>query len=154
MHLRLFSSTAIACLTLALTACSPKAVPLDEQQVTRIVWQALEPNTSSHNQSAWEVVSIEPVTGGEVQDQFEGEPVPGGCAPGPNPPENATIAPDGSYWYVEMRPRPTTPQPQPPEQYSPTAPPLVPEPYIYQAHFLVDASTGQIIARKLLCVIY
>ncbi len=154
MQLPSRSFAAMACLTLALNACSAKVVPLSEQQVVEIAWQALEPNTSSHNQSAWEIVDVQAVTGREVQDLFAGVPVPGGCAPGPTPPDNARIALDGSYWYVEMQPRPATPQPQPTEQYSPTAPPNVPEPFVYQAHFLVDASTGQIAARKLYCAIY
>ena len=145
----------------ALAACSPgapDAPPLsptpDEQQVVDIVWQALEPNTSSHSQAAWELVEAKMVEGQDVPDLFEGEPVPGGCAPGPSPPENAEIALSDSYWYVQMRPRAATPKPLPTEQYSPTAPPRVPEPYLYQAHFLVDARTGQVIARKLFCVIY
>ncbi len=148
------SFTSLVCLTLVLTACSAKVAPLSEQQVVDIVWQALEPNTSSHNQGAWEIVGVQAVIGREVQALFEGEPVPGGCAPGPTPPDNATIALDGSYWYVQMRPRSATPRPQPTEQFSPTAPPSVPEPFVYQAHFLVDASTGQVVARKLHCVIY
>jgi hypothetical protein len=154
MQLLLRSFTSMACLALALTACSAKVVPLSEQQVVEFVWQALEPNTSSHNLSAWEIVGVQAVTGREVQDLFAGEPVPGGCAPGPTPPNNARIALDGSYWYVQMQPRSATPRPQPTEQFSPTAPPAVPEPFVYQAHFLVDASTGQIVARKLYCVIY
>ena len=144
----------LACLTLALTACSAKVVRLSEQEVVDIVWHALEPNTTSHNQAAWEIVGVQDVTGREVQDLFEGEPVPGRCVPGPVPPDNATVALDGSYWYVQMRPRSATPRPQPTEQFSPTAPPSVPEPFFYQAHFLVDASTGQIVARKLYCVVY
>ena len=144
----------LACLTLALTACSAKVVPLSEQEVVDIVWHALEPNTTSHNQAAWEIVGVQGVTGREVQDLFEGEPVPGRCVPGPVPPDNATVALDGSYWYVQMRPRSATPRPQPTEQFSPTAPPSVPEPFVSQAHFLVDASTGQIVARKIYCVIY
>jgi hypothetical protein len=146
--------TLLACLTLALTACSARAVPLGQKQVSEIVWQALEPNTSSHNQSAWEIVNLQSITGKEVQTLFEGGPVPGGCAPGPPPPGNATIMPNGSYWYVQMKPLSATPQAQAAEQFSPTAPPNIPEPFVYQADFLVDASTGQIVARKLHCVIY
>lgn len=144
----------MACLTLALTACSAKAVPLSQQQVADIVWQALESNTSSHNRAAWEIVTVHSSTGREVQALFAGEPVPGGCAPGPTPPANAAIVLDQTYWYVQMKPRSATPRPQPTEQYSPTAPPSVPEPFVFQADFLVDASTGQIVARKLHCVIY
>jgi hypothetical protein len=124
------------------------------QQVGDIAWQALEPNTSSHNQAAWEVISLQTVTGRDVQDRFEGGPIPGGCAPGPEPPENAAIALDGSYWYVQMKPRLATSLPEPSEQFSPTAPPNIPEPFVYQADFLVDAGTGQVTARKIYCVIF
>jgi hypothetical protein len=162
MHLRWRSFLLLVCLTLLLTACSGRVgtpseqqlITLNEQQVADIAWQALEPNTSSHDQAAWETVSVETVTGHEVQDLFEGEPVPGRCAPGPAPPDNDRIAPRSSYWYVQMKPHLATPRPQPTEQFSPTAPPSVPEPFVYQAHFLLDAGTGQVIARKLYCVIY
>jgi hypothetical protein len=147
-------STLLACLILTLTACSSQVAPLGEQQVADIVWQALEPNTSSHNRAAWEIVGVEAVTGRDIRGLFEGEPVPGACAPGPTPPDNAAIARSSSYWYVEMRPRSATPRPCRTGQFSPTAPPSVPEPFVYQAHFLVDASTGQIVARKLHCIIY
>lgn len=134
------------------TAVPPTPIPISEQQAIDIVWQALDPNTSSHNQAAWEIIDVQTVTGREVQDQFEGEPVPGGCARGPTPPDNSTIALDGSYWYLQMRPRYATPRP--PAELSPTSPPNVPEPFVYQAHFLVDSITGQVVARKLHCVIY
>ena len=146
------------CLALVLTACSVRPATqtpaLSEQQVISIVWAALEPNTSSHNQANWEVISVQSVIGQEVQDVFEGEPVPGSCAPGPTPPDNAIITPNGSYWYVQMKPRPATPQAWPTEQFSPTAPPRVPEPSVFEAHFLVDGNTGEIVGRKLYCVIY
>jgi hypothetical protein len=135
------------------TPAPPPIIPLSEDQVLEIVWGALEPNTSSHDQAAWETISVQTVTGREVQDLFEGEPVPGGCAPGPTPPANATIALDDAYWYVLMRRRYATPPPYP-APLSATAPPNIPEPFVYEAHFLVDASTGQIVARKLSCVIY
>ena len=142
---------AIAVLTLALTTCSTKTAPLREQQVIDIAWLALEPNTSSHNQAAWEVVSVQSVRGQEVLDMFEGEPV---SCPGPTPPKNAMIALDSFYWYVQMQRRPATPQPQPTEQFSPTAPPRIPEPFLYLAHFLIDSRTGHVVARKFDCVIY
>jgi hypothetical protein len=168
MRLSLSSFIKLICLALLLTACSADAPPvsyevtpvsdevnpLSEQQVVDIAWQALEPNTSSHDLAAWEVVDVRVVTGLEVQDLFEGEPVPGGCAPGPEAPDNAAITLDGPYWYVEMKARYATPQARPTEQYSPTAPPLVPEPFVYQARFLIDAGTSQVIARKIDCIIY
>lgn len=160
MKLTLRSRISILFLILILTACSVEDNPrnktnsLNQERIVDIGWQALEPNTSSHNQAAWEVLDVRTVSGGEIQELFEGEPIPGKCAPGPTPPDNMALAPNDSYWYVQMRPRPTTPEPQPTEQFSPTAPPIVPEPFVYQAHLLVDASTGQVVARKLYCVIY
>jgi len=126
--------------------------PLNQEQVIETAWQALEPNTHSHNQSSWEVTVVQLVSGQEVQDQFGGEPAPG-CL-GPTPQENKRIDPGGSYWYVEMRPIYATPQPEPEGQYSPTAPPIIPEPFIQKAQFLIDAVTGEVTARQLFCVIY
>jgi phosphoribosyl-dephospho-CoA transferase len=71
MQLLSRSFTSLVCLTLVLTACSAKVAPLSEQQVVDIVWQALEPNTSSHNQAAWEIVGVQAVTGREVQALFD-----------------------------------------------------------------------------------
>jgi hypothetical protein len=145
--------TMLTGLIVALSACSTNTFSPGEQQVIDIVWGALEPNTSSHDQAAWEIVDMQTVKGREVRDLFEGEPVPGNCAPGPTPPDNAQIAPVGSFWYVQMRPRFATPQPQPEEQFSPIAPSKVPEPFATQAHFLIDSITGKVVARKLQCVI-
>jgi hypothetical protein len=126
--------------------------PLNQAQVIKIAWQALDPNTHSHTQTAWEVNTIQIVTGQEVQDQFTGDPARG-CL-GPTPPDYMLIVPDGRYWYVEMQPIPVTPQPVPDGQYSPTAPPNIPEPFVQKAQFLIDAITCEVTARKLFCVIY
>lgn len=125
---------------------------LPEAQVLDIVWAALEPNTSSHTQSNWQVKETQLVKGEKVAKQFEGEPVTG-CWFGPTPPENKEISPTNEYWYVLMTPSPATPEPfygTP----SPTAPPLIPEPFLRQAHFLTEPRSGEIIARKLICVVY
>ncbi len=138
------------------TPALPSPLPLDEQQVINIVWQAFDPNTSSHDQTAWDIIEVRNVTGQEVQDLFKGDTFHLVCTPGPTPPANASIVPDGSYWYVEILRHPVTPRPMPTELYSPTARPIIPEPYVYEAHFLVDAITGQVVARKIsiFCVIY
>ncbi len=154
MRSSLHMITVITCLALALAACSPTAAPLSKQEAGEIAWRALEPNTSSHSLTAWEVAELRSVTGQEILDRFPGEPAAGGCVPGPIPSANTAIAPGGSYWYVVFKPGRATPLPQPTEQFSPTAPPLVPEPFVYEGRFLIDAVTGQIAARKLFCVIY
>jgi hypothetical protein len=111
----------------------------------------LEPNTASHDQANWQVETVELVKGEQVADQFEGQPAPG-CL-GAQPPANQPINPTDRYWYVVLRPAPVTPRPWVGTP-SPTAPPLIPEPFTREAQFLLDAGQGGVVARRLLCVIY
>jgi hypothetical protein len=163
----------IVVLALELAACSGPTEPLSKQvldadsealepntsshdranweQVLDAAWEALEPNTSSHDRANWEVAEVRHVVGREVAEQFEGRPAPG--CPGPTPPANGAISPSGAYWYVHLKRRPATPVPQT-GTIPPTAPPVVPEPFMYQAMFLIDPADGQVVARKLYCVIY
>lgn len=125
---------------------------LGKLQVIDIVWDALEPNTSSHNLSNWQAMEVEMVTGEDVIEQFEGEPATG-CWFGPKPPENREINPTKEYWYVLMTPYQATPE----SFYgtpSPTAPPLIPEPFLKYAHFLVEPTEDEIISRRLICIVY
>lgn len=131
---------------------SGKKGDLKEEQVLDAAWDALEPNTSSHDRGNWDVVEVGQVTGKQVAERFEGEPAPG-CWSGPEPPGNDEIQAGKTYWYVQMRPKPVTPVPQEGTP-SPTAPPLIPEPFLRDAHFLIDPQGGEIVARKLICVIY
>jgi len=139
------------CLTLMFAACSVAAPALTEGQASALAWQALDVRTASHNRSNWEVLELRRVTGQEIAAIFEGKP-DAGCALGPTAPANASIASQDSYWYIYLAPRPATPQAATP--LSPTAPPTVPEPFMYQAHFLINQTTGEVVARKLYCVIY
>jgi hypothetical protein len=141
----------MACLILALAACSVTAPALTEAQVADIAWQALDGRTASHSRSNWEVLELRRVTGHEIAANFEGKPDTG-CALGPTAPANGTIASQDTYWYIYLAPQPATPQAATP--LSSTAPPTVPEPFIYQAHFLINLATGDVVARKLYCVIY
>jgi hypothetical protein len=84
-----------------------------------------------------------------VAEEFEGRVSYKYCG-GPEPPPNGEIDPSQTYWYVEMRPQPATPSGQ---SMSPTAPPLVPEPFLRQALFLIDEN-GEVVARVLACVVY
>jgi len=167
MKYRLQLNRLIAMMSILIASCSSTIPPtqnksqgmdaikepsIRQSQVVDIVWDTLEPNTSSHNQSNWQVIEVNMVTGEEVIDRFEGESITG-CWFGPRPPENKEINPSNNYWYVLMIPSPATPKPfygTP----SPTAPPLIPEPYIKYAHFLVDAINDEIIARRLICIVY
>lgn len=136
------------------SACAANPSGSKQAEIQEIAWQALEPNTSSHDQSAWDVVELRTVKGVEIKELFAGEPVPGNCVPGPLPAENRKISASRSYWYVQMKPASVAPEPPPTEQYSPTAPPGIPEPFLRDAHFLVDPGSGEIVARKLYCIIY
>ena len=124
---------------------------LTEEQVLDTVWDALEPNTSSHDRSNWDAIEVDQVTGGQAAERFDGEPAPG-CWSGPEPPENDDIQSGQTYWYVQMKPKPATPVPG--VESSPTAPPIIPEPFLRDAYFLIDPQSGEIVARKLICVIY
>jgi hypothetical protein len=113
---------------------------LTEQQVIDLAWVALEPNTWSHDLSDWEAINVRRTAGSDVAEQFEGAPSVG-CWQGPTPVDNRIITPTDTYWYVLMMPRPATPVPREGET-SPTAPPDVPEPFLWQAYFLVDEDSG------------
>ncbi len=123
---------------------------LTEQQVADIAWQALAPNTASGDRANWQAVEARQVKGRDVAEKFAGEAWLG-CWKGPTPVPNGEIRSGADYWYVELMPQPATPLPA--ATISPTAPPLIPEPFLRQAFFLLD-SEGQVVARKLYCVIY
>ena len=167
MKYRLQTNMLIVMMSFMMASCSSTISPTQNQsqeidaeeepsisqsQVIDIVWDALEPNTSSHNQSNWQVLEVEIVTGEDVIDRFEGESI-SGCWFGPKPPENKEIYLSNNYWYVLMIPYPATPEPfygTP----SPTAPPLIPEPFLRYAHFLVEPTEREIVARSLICIVY
>ena len=144
---------------LSLAACAaesePSATPepgppgLDRDSASNIAWEALEPNTRSHDRANWAVIEVRRVSGQSVAAEFEGEIIYGYCG-GPEPPLNGEIEPSETYWFVEMRPQPATPSGP---SISPTAPPLVPEPFLHRALLLIDDG-GQVIARMLACVVY
>jgi hypothetical protein len=141
-------------LVLVLAACGdgtgvPGLPVLDRDKASDIAWEALEPNTASHDRANWAVVEKRRASGRSVAEEFEGWGFDGSCW-GPAPPPNGEIEPAETYWYVKMQPQPATPN-RP--TISPTAPPSVPEPFMAWAIFLID-DNGQVIARVLACVIY
>jgi hypothetical protein len=125
---------------------------IGEQQAIDAAWKAFEPNTSSHRRSNWSVIEARQVRGRDVADQFAGEPAPG-CWVGPTPQPNGDIDSSETYWYVQWRARPVTP-PRPTGTVPPTAPPAIPEAFVREARFLLDSRDGQVVARKIFCVIY
>jgi hypothetical protein len=149
---RLWKGAALVFLALVLAACCtglPEPA-IDGTTVPDIAWDALAPNTSSGDRANWQVVDVRQVKGRDVADEFAGKPS-SGCWKGPTPMPNGKIQADSDYWCVEMSPKPATPLPGP--TISPTAPPSIPEPFLRQALFLLDAE-GNVVARKLYCVIY
>jgi hypothetical protein len=136
-----------------LAACGPgqPEAGLDEEAIQDLAWQALGPNTSSGDRAHWQVDEVRRVEGREVAEEFAGEAWYG-CWKGPTPTPNGTIQAGSEYWYVALSPRPATPVPQE-REVSPTEPPFIPEPFLREAYFLLDTE-GQIVARKLYCVIY
>lgn len=141
----------ILCLAalLFLVACADSGSSLDEQQVTDLAWADLSPHTSSKDREQWQTIEVRRVRGDKVAGEFEGRAAPG--CPGPEVPDNDTIQAGSSYWYVQFKPLPATPSSRP--TLSPTAPPFIPEPFVREAHFLLD-DEGRIVARSLHCIIY
>ena len=146
-------------LILLLAACSagtgtpgsPELGPpdLDQDRASDIAWEALEPNTRSRDRANWAVLEVRAVSGQSAAEESEEWTYHGACG-GPEPPPNGEIDPSKNYWYVEFRPAPATPSGP---SMSPTAPPLVPEPFMHRALFLIDES-GRVVARMLACVVY
>jgi hypothetical protein len=139
-------------LALGLVACANEKVAPTEQQVRDLAWQALEPNTASHNRAAWEFIEIKQVVGRDIAGQFTSNYFYG-CLQGPTSVPNSQIDPSGVYWYVHMEPRPATPLP--PKLKGPVGtgnPPIIPEPFMYKAFFLIDAADGKVVARNLSCL--
>jgi hypothetical protein len=136
-----------------LAACGtePPQADLDEEAIQDLAWQALAPNTSSGDLAHWQVDEVRRVEGREVAGEFEGGAWYG-CWKGPTPTPNGQIEAGSEYWYVALSPRPATSVPQE-REVSPTEPPFIPEPFLREAYFLLDGE-GQIVARKLYCVIY
>jgi hypothetical protein len=141
---------ALIILALGSVGCAIVKFPPSEQQVRDLAWQALEPNTSSHDRAAWEVIEIRKVIGRDITMQFTNVNFYG-CLEGPTISTNNGIDPSIIYWFVHMEPRRATPLPQ--QQTVPyTQIPFIPEPFIYKALFLIDSTNGKVVARNFFCV--
>lgn len=145
-------------LVVSLVACAGRTETpvgrLSEAQAASLAWGVLEPNTSSHDRENWQVIEIRTVKGSEISAEFAGQPESAGCWMGPTPEPNRAITALKTYWYVEWAPKPAAPIPQSTENFSLTAPPQIPEPFMREAFILLDVATGEVAARRLLCVIY
>jgi len=145
-------------LTLLLAACAggsatmtaePGPPRLAREQAVDLAWEALEPNTASHDRANWTAAEVRQVQGRSVAKEFEDWAFMGACG-GPAPPLNSPIEVSETYFYVVMVPQLATPSGPP---LIPKGPPAVPEASIAQATFLID-EYGQVIARMFRCVLY
>jgi hypothetical protein len=146
-RLLLFTCISLICLP-AFTACLKPPARLSQDQVLNIVWTALGPHTSTQDREYWLALEANRVPGRDIIDEFLVVNI--GQCPGPDLPENQAIKPSSEYWYVKVAPSQqivTLTQ----SASTSTSESFAPEPLIYQAVFLIDPSTGQIVARKLIC---
>jgi hypothetical protein len=130
-------------------ACSNQNQHLGQQQALEIAWKALDPHTLSHDAESWEVEESRKVVGGEVVNEFS-IPTKENC-PGPRYPENQPIKVASEYWYIKVLPHPQVWRPQK-DTAAASSMPIVPEPNIQSAIFLIDMYNGEVVARKLNCL--
>ncbi len=124
-----------------------QAASFQPANVEKIAWEALEPNTSSHDRSNWKVVEVQSVQGAQVAEEFDAWVFYGYC-PGPEPPRNQTVDPGQTYWLARFEALRATPAVTP---LSPTAPPAIPEPFLYQAGFFDPPGHSQVLPLLPLC---
>ena len=129
-------------------ACSSQKGRMGQQQALEIAWKALDPNTVSHDNESWEISEARKVVGGEVVKEFA-LPTRENC-PGPRLPDNQPIKVSSEYWYIKVLPHPKVFRPQK-DTAAANSLPVVPEPNIKEAIFLIDMYSGEVVARKLTC---
>lgn len=133
-------------LSVILTACGMPSETIKQQEALEIAWEMLDPNTESHNRDDWEIHQALKIYGKDVVNEFSNGRS-SGC-PGPALPENLPIKISAEYWYILVVPHP--------EVYRRTSEgaepvPVVPEPRIVQASFLIDQYDGKVVARRITC---
>jgi hypothetical protein len=128
--------------------CASSNERLGQQQALAIAWKALDPNTLSHDMESWEINEARKVVGGEIVSEFS-MPSKENCL-GPRPPDNQPIKVSSEYWYIKVLPHPQVWRPQK-DTAAPSSMPIVPEPNIKSAIFLIDIYNGDVVARKLTC---
>jgi len=131
-----------------LAGCIENEKSINQQEALEFVWQALDPNTMSHNREDWEIHAADRVYGKDVVSEFAA--IHRVNCPGPSIPENKPIKITAEYWYIKVVPHPEALRRQQGTS-SPELVPVVPEPNIEEAVFLIDLFNGDVIARKILC---
>ena len=132
-----------------ITACNNQTQRIGSQKALEITWKLLEPNTSSHNIDEWKVDEARKVAGGEIVNEFAIPPREN--CPGPKPPDNQPIKATSEYWFIKLLPDPEPGQTQD-DTNTASPPPIITEPNFKAALFLIDIYSGDVVARKLICV--
>jgi hypothetical protein len=131
----------------ALAACIEQPKRPSQERLLDIVWTDFRPNTSSQNRGNWDNIQISLVSGREVVGEFSA--VPASQCPGPALPENRAIRASSQYWFVKVAPKPII---LTDSDVAPTVDEvIVPEALIDGASYLVDSTTGEIVARRFFC---
>ncbi len=129
-----------------LAACAQPAELLKQQEALEIAWDTLDPNTESHNRDDWEIHQALKVYGKDIVNEFSNGRSRG--CPGPELPENLPIKISTEYWYILV-----VPHPEALRRTSEAAElvPVIPEPRIAEAAFLIDQYDGKVVARRIVC---
>jgi hypothetical protein len=130
-----------------LAACVEQPKRLTQEQVMDIIWEDFRPNTSSQNRSNWENPLLSLVSGREVVNEFSAVPI--SRCPGPALPENKAIRASSQYWFAKVTPRDFSKGGA--ASAATVDEMIIPEPLIQHASYLVDAITGEIVARRFFC---
>lgn len=128
--------------------CLPETQRLRQDQIIDITWEDLQPFTSSQERDNWEVKHAERVYGRTVVDQFSGLGI-SNC-PGPSMPENRAIRSGSEYWFVRVAPVKQS-ELETASARPPTMMAVTPEPLFFEALFLIDPISGEVVARKYTC---
>lgn len=128
--------------------CIERNSDLGQQEALEIAWDTLKPNTESHNRDDWEIHQAQVIYGQDVISEFMDMRF-SNC-PGPAIPENKPIKGSSKYWYIKVVPHPEAMR-RDKSTDSAELVPVVPEPKIQEASFLVDIYSGEVIARHLVC---
>jgi hypothetical protein len=138
----------IIALFLFITGCIERDQDLGQQEALEIAWDTLDPNTQAHNRDDWEIHKAQITFGQDVVAEFMDMRY-SNC-PGPAVPENMPIKASSKYWYIKVVPHPEALR-RDESTDSAELVPVIPEPKITEASFLIDIYSGQVIARHLVC---
>lgn len=145
---RLSTVVVILSLIVPIAGCIDQGQSLHQQEALEIAWDTLKPNTESGNRDDWEIHDARKVYGKDIVNDFADMRFKN--CPGPEVPENLPIKVSSEYWYIRVLPHPEVLR-RDKSTSSAELVPVVPEPKINEAAFLIDPYSGKVIARRLVC---